>query len=319
MRIQKRQITINKDKLVKQIVLDTKPNSPVRARFESILKTRMNQTGFLTAKYYMGNLQAIGDVLKNPSIPVFQGRPQRISIPRRLPLRNVRLNPMYWGDTQVGNLVFKGTKSILLPTYKMPSKRFISALPNTVSLNLESGTTTPKAWNPLSEDYAKSQKRWAGLPVSYVMWKKTGQLSTAYQAWMARHWERLSSPNNFLSKPIVEAPTATGSRPRLATLSFKLKYPQLYMTTSGGISSMIRDSFISGSAKPLGKMPTAYAKPRVIHLRSGDKIMSEGRFIPNVKGLNRLYFPESARPMIARFSAAMGREYMKALRNSFKR
>ena len=313
MRIQKRQITINKDKLVKQIVLDTKPNSPVRARFETILKTRMTQAGFLTAKYYMGNLQAIGEILKEPDIPVFEGEPKRISRPRRLPIRGVPISPTLWNNP-----------NRLLPDYRLPSKRFISSVPATVSVPLESGTTTPEAWQPLSEAYAKSQKHWRGLPHSYTMWKKTGQLSAAYQIWLERHRERLTLPNNYLGKATIIHPAVKGTkitnRPRLATLTFQLKYPQLFMTIQGGVSGMVRNSFVSGKAKPLGeKPPMVYRKPRVIHLASGKKIKTEPKSVVDSRGLNRLYLAESARPMIARFSAAMGREYMKALRNSLKR
>jgi hypothetical protein len=295
--------------LIEAAVLDTKPNSPLRPRLDTILQTRRNLAGSVASAYYVGMLRSVGEILANPKLPPFSRNPalepddkhQRTRVLSRPTRVKIRENAMR---------VYAGQN--LVTHYKMRDK-LLARIPVEEKVRLESGRDRPMGWLGLHPDYMHGTGKYSHLPPSTSFWMKTRKLQQAYAMFLMATLGKLSHVDAFVSDGVTEYPTvsATSSRPRLASLRFRVGVPPLAFP-SKAVEDLLRTSYMRGEALAPG-IPIRPVTPR---RRGKTNTIEIARY--DRSGINRLALPEARRPMIARYAAAVGRLELPTLRKVLK-
>lgn len=283
-------------------------NTKVVAKFKDpnsalsrYVNERRKETSVIARTFYAGMLRTVEYILKDPS-----GATNGQLKSKPLNRRTVNLQRSIKMDV-VNSATQSQYQKVILP--------------------LESGRTTQTSWNELPSDYvavfdpskekdgspqqiiaqaAKGQyrdplRRWKGLPLSPMIWRKTGRTYKAYRAQLAKDWATVGASKRYgLNKPARILKKAGNGR-EISTTSFDIIYPTL---GSAAMNRILRESFASGSPKRYG------VRTEVLGKNAG----------PNggPTGVERMAYPEFKRPMLARFAAAAGRANRQALKNYLK-
>lgn len=294
-------------------IQDNDPKNPLANRARQIVELRRKKAAGLMAGYYSGTLRSLQSVLDNPGTGVWTS-PAKLRFYRKV-------------DVSVGD---HGSK-----------------MKKVEQVRLESGSTTFSPWEGLSAKYANSEGRWSGLPKSRNIWRKTGKLKNAYNAWFASQQSRLVNPQEYFNGPVRRTPgtvnklkivnrpasgyisipgvrgyVSSSTKQIISQWSFTLKHPGL---SSPLLDSIIRDSYVRGvssrfDAKLNRDMLVSYVPRDVLYRKGKLAGRTISKSVPVIsEGLSRMGLAEARRPMISRFAKAAGEKELAAMRKLLKR
>lgn len=306
-------------------IQDTKPRSPFESRMKQVVRNRRRKISQVMSSYYAGMFEEVGNILASPPMPaaVVPAKPLRASYPRTLRL--------------VGA---DGTS-------------------RTDTVNLETGRSTYRAWNPLSANYAHSAPgtRWEGLPVSKVFWKKTGELSATYQTKIRGLLPLLRDPERYAAGDVKRTDSAerrktyavkrnnfgqmanvvdsvklvklnakngrfytTSAKTILSKWTFSIKYPK---TNEPILDAIFRRSYTSRDPVTAEARIAIQTRVRYYMRRKTEFVRSHEatRYTLDhpAEGLERMVMAEYTRPMFARFAVAVAKKETDAVRKMLKR
>lgn len=274
-------------------IADMNPASPYQARMKQIVKNRQVKIATVMAGYYKGTLKQLGSILNDPPFDAVIDQPVRFS-------------------SSVNVDVSSGVRGA----------------PSSESIKIESGRDSVSSWKGLGYKYANSiGPRWGGLPVSKRFWRKTGTLAGRYHAWYAANYARLSNPASYeigdvegvkltrqtKSKPGYVYTVPLSRKTPVSRWTFKITHPGLgdYV-----LNKLIWSSYIKGKPQRYELGATRWDTYSYVN-KNGRKVFVRRQQNFNSReeqGFMRMAQPESRRPMIARYAAAMGRRELTALR-----
>ena len=300
----------------RQVILqlqDNDPKNPLVSRAKKMVELRREKAAKLMAGYYTGTLRSLQGVLDNPGTSVWLS-PARLRFYRKI-------------DVPVGN---HGSK-----------------MKQTEQVRLESGSTTFTSWEGLSARYANAEGRWSSLPKSRNIWRKTGKLRDAYNAWFASQQSRLGNPKEYFNGQIRRAPgtvnnlkivnrpasgyvavpgmrgyVSSSTKQIISQWSFTLKHPRL---SSPLLDIIIRDPYVTGTS---GRFDAKINRDKLTTYVPRDVVYSKGKLAGRTirksvpiqsEGLSRMGLAEARRPMISRFAKAAGEKELAAMRKLLKR
>ena len=143
-------------------------------------------------------------------------------------------------------------------------------------LDGRAGRIVTALWSPLSEDYARH------APASTTFWRKTGRLAANY-----RLQARL--PTGVDALVGIRTKVLPSTRKGAVAVRNRLEFVKLRPVIDG----IVRQAFVEG----------AEVAPGIISLPRGFR-----------QTLDVMVFPERSRPMVSRLSAALGRDFHRALK-----
>ena len=224
--------------------------------------------------------------------------------------------------------LYRGNRSVAIATdnYTPLAQKIAARIPKAERVRLESGAQSARAWKGLSPDYMRGEGFWKGYQKSKSFWRKTGKLSSAYDAWYAGAEPRLTDPSKYISslrKTVQPNVKLTGGRPRLAHISFQITVPSLNMPANPLLNAALRASFLRGQAMDISPPPVRKVLKRRVWVngkgRTTISATADRPFtIVDITGLNRLHAPEYYRPFVRRYVAEMGKRYDATLKNVLK-
>lgn len=289
-RLQLRSATVNnlasviEEKLTRKVrldIADTNSKSPLKSRIDKVVENRHDKVARMMSAYYSGHLKAVGSILNAPPKPA-------------------AVRPPGGGGFPVKEF------TSLRKTISVGVASGVNNAPSMEQVVLESESP----WKGLSAKYAASQGRWVGLPKSRTFWRKTGLLAELYTAWYASVLGTLSNPERYK----VTGPAKIRTKGTVTTYIFNMQHPKL---GHPALDALLRGSYITGR-------PQRYTSGKVLETatvrygRSGGMVR-KNLLVVDDQTLNRITLPEANRPMLARFSASMGRREITALRKMLKR